>query len=393
MDTEETPAAPRVPAELFEELRQKLAQSGPAAAIDQLCTKLLQAEDYQNYFYAKLMQKRVELGVSPFPMGPATELPSHTHEAYEEAIRQTGREVGQILLNKRDIPRAWTYFRILGEPEPVRQALETFIPQPGEDTYGLVEVAWQQQVHPKKGFELILESHGICSAITMVHSSDLSQQPALRQHCIQKLIHAMHAQLKERLQNDLRGRGVNLSESESITTLVEKHPELFVDDAYHIDVSHLSSIVQMALHLPACPELHQVQELCEYGARLSVGLRGDNDPPFQDTYKDYLAYVKVVNGIEVEAGLAHFAKKAEEGRQEGYQYPAEVYVNLLVKISRLAQALQAARDYLSDANDRELSCPGVVELAKLSQDFATLSEVAQQKSDPVTFLAGLIASR
>jgi hypothetical protein len=392
MDITET-SEPTLDTAFFGELRSILADGGELGAVDALSAKLLEMGDYQNYFYTKLMRKRVELGVSPFPTGPASELPEQTHEAYETAIRDAGREVGSLLLARRDIPRAWSYFRMLGEPGPVREALDSYVPTPGEDTYGLVEVAWQQQVHPKKGFDLILESHGICSAITMVHSTDLTQQPNLREYCIQKLIKAMHSQLLERLQNDLKARGVDFSESASITALVQQNPELFADDAYHVDVSHLSSVVQMALHLTKCPELAFVQELCEYGSRLSQGLQGDNDPPFQATYKDYLPYIKVVNGEEVEEGLTHFARKAEEGQLEGYQYPAEVYVNLLVKIGRLSDALQAARKHLADANERELSCPGVTELARQAKDFATLTQIAEQKSDPVTFLAGLIAGR
>lgn len=393
MNTDEIPYAPKFSPEFFTELRQQLQQAGPLMAIDSLCEKMLAAQDYQNYFYAKLMRKRVELGVSPFPTGPSSDLPEQTHEAYENAIREAGREVGQLLLGRHDIPRAWSYFRILGEVQPVRQALEAYQPEPGEDTYAIVDVAWQQQVHPKKGFDLILQSHGICSAITMVHSSDLSQQPDLRQYCVKQLIQAMHSQLRERLHNDLQGRGLAFEASAPISSWVQSHPELFADDAYHVDVSHLSSVVQLALQLPKCEELFLVQELCEYGSRLSVGLRGDNDPPFQDTYLDYLPYVKVLNGVDVEAGLAHFAQKAEQGTQNGYQYPAEVYVNLLVKSGRIDEALIAAKKYLQDCNERELSCPGIVELAKQAKAYADLTAIAEQKSDPVTFLAGLIAGR
>lgn len=61
--------------------------------------------------------------------------------------------------------------------------------------------------------------------------------------------------------------------------LVEAHPELFADDAYHIDTSHLSSVCQMALYLPPGEENKLARELCEYGKRLSPNLRGGGATP------------------------------------------------------------------------------------------------------------------
>src|SRR5438128_12574424 len=119
---------PALDAAAFERLQAALAARGPAVAIDELVAELRKTEDFQGLFYALLMKKRVELGVSPFPTGPATELPAHTHEAYENAIREAGREVGGFLLQRKQYSKAWAFFRMLGEPEPVREALEAFTP-------------------------------------------------------------------------------------------------------------------------------------------------------------------------------------------------------------------------------------------------------------------------
>ncbi len=392
MDTADAPPAPPLDPALFDRVRSALEAAGPLAAIDKLCDELRQAEDFQNLFYARLMRKRVELGVPPFPTGPSAELPPQTHAPYEEAIRQAGREVGQLYLDRGDIPKAWMYFRMLGEPAPVREALAAYAPGPEEDTYPLVEVAWQQGVFPEKGFDIILDRHGVCSAITMVHSADLSQNPAVRDHCVRRLVRALHEQLAERLRADLQARGVEVPPAATVPEMIRDRAELFADDLYHVDVSHLSSVVQMALQLPPGPELDLARELCAYGEKLSPSLRGDNDPPFDDTYADYKVYLDVLAGSDVEAGLAHFHAKAERGAAEGYQFPAEVLVNLLLRIDRLPEALKAARTYLASVDDRQLSCPGVTELARRAGDYEILSAVARLKADPVNFLAGLIAA-
>src|SRR5262249_17512723 len=145
--------------------------AGPAAAIERLVAELRKAEDFQNLFYALLMKKRVELGAAPFPTGPSADLPPHTHEPYEQAIREAGREVWHALLAGKRYAQAWAFFRMLGEPEPVRVALEEYTPGSEDDIYPVIEIAWQNQVLPKKGFDLVLDRHGVCSAITMVSSS------------------------------------------------------------------------------------------------------------------------------------------------------------------------------------------------------------------------------
>ncbi|MBY0461147.1 MAG: hypothetical protein K2V38_27815, partial [Gemmataceae bacterium] len=265
-------AQPAIRDEAFDRLQAALADRGPAAAIDLLLEELQEAQDFQALFYAKLLAKRVELGVSPFPTSPASELPPHTHEPYEEAIRAAGREVGGLLLERKEFAKAWAFFRMLGEPEPVRAALETYSPGPDDDVYQAIEIAWQNGLLPKKGFDLVLERHGICSAITVVSGSDLSSNPDLREYCVGRLASALHAQLTERLRTDLSARGASAPEGATVPQLVGMHPGLFDDDAYHIDTSHLSSVVQMSTQLPPGDALDKARELCAYGRKLAPGL-------------------------------------------------------------------------------------------------------------------------
>jgi hypothetical protein len=390
MDTD-TP--PTLEPSAFDRIRVALDAGGPLAAIDRLCDELRRAEDFQNLFYARLMRSRVELGVPPFPTGPAADLPPQAADAYEEAIRLAGREVGHIYLSRGDIPKAWLFFRMLGEPEPVQEALTKYEPGPEEDTYPVVEVAWQHAVLPEKGFDIILDRHGVCSAITMVHSADLAHNPPLREYCIRRLVRALHEQLSERLRADLEARGEKVPPGATIPDMLRGHDDLFTDDMYHIDVSHLSSVAQMAMHLPPGPELDMARELCQYGEKLSPQLRGDSEPPFEDTYADYKAYLDVLAGEDREAALAHFRAKLEPAAAEGYTFPAEVLVNLLLRIDRLPEALDVARKYLTTVDDRQLSCPGATELARRAEDYAALSELAKARADAVNYVAGLIAGR
>ncbi|HXG10448.1 MAG TPA: hypothetical protein VNK04_11845 [Gemmataceae bacterium] len=378
--------------QVFDELERTVATEGPAAAIDRLCTRLREQKDYGSLFYALLMKKRYELGVSPLPTGPAQDLPESAHAPYEQAIREAGRLVGRLYLEAGDIPQAWAYFRMLGEPEPVAAALERYQPRDDDDVQTLVHIAFYEGVHPRKGFDWILERNGICNAITTLGSVELPHSADVRRYCVQRLVRALYQELRERLAADIAHRTGGPAPTGSVRELLAERDWLFADEYAHIDISHLSAVVQMSIQLEPGEELNLARELCQYGQRLPARLRYPGDPPFEDQYRAYGLYLDALAGENVEEALAYFRRQAEEADPETVgTYPAEVLVNLLLRLDRPAEALAVARRFLTKVDSRRLSCPGIAELCRLAGDYGTLAEVAREQGDTVHFLAGLIA--
>jgi hypothetical protein len=377
----------------LDELQRTLSSKGPEAAIEQLCTVLRSQKDYANLFYALLLKKRHALGVSPVPTEGANELPEAVHAPYEEAIREAGRLVGQLYLDEGDIPHAWMYYRMLGETEPVARALEGYRFKEEEDPQQLIEIAFHHSVHPRKGFDWILDRYGICSTITTV-SGQQFPDPAVREYCIRGLVRALYEQLRQRLAEEVARHEGKAPEDQSVRQLMAGKDYLFEDDFYHVDVSHLSSIVQMSVHLAPGAELDMARELCAYGQRLSPRFQYAGDPPFEEQYRDYGIYLSVLAGDKVDEGIAHFRAKAENADPETIgTFPAEVLVNLLVRIDRPAEALQVARQFLTKPQSTPPSCPSIVELCRQTRDYKTLAEVAREQGDPVHFMAGLLAAK
>lgn len=381
---------------LYHAVDDRLAGGGPLAAVDALAERLRKSGDWQSLFYALLMRKRVELGVSPFPLGAAADLPAETHQEYEDAIRLAARHVGGLYLEKGDIAKAWPFYRMLGEPEAFKAALVGYSPGPEDDIYPLVDIAWQQGVAPERGFDWILERSGVCSAITMVQSSDFRSNPTTRDHCVRKLVRALHAQLTERLAHDLTQRGSPPAPGTTIAQILAANPDLLAEEWYHVDVSHLSSVCQLALTLPAGPEAELALDLCAYGQRLAPALRGEGGGYGNGaTYADAEAGLNIVTGRDVSGGLNHFEQKLADVvalDPEDARGPAETLVNMHLKAGRPADALRVARAYLADAPDGSTDCPSLAELARLTGDYAGLTEVAKAHRDPVTYLASRIAA-
>jgi hypothetical protein len=387
--------------QLFDDICSTLRAEGAGPAIERLCATLRESGEYHLLFYARLLQKRHELGVSPIPTGPAAEVPAEKQPAYEVAIREAAREAGSLYLQAGMLPQAWGLFRMIDEPAPVRQAIEAAHPAEDDDVQGLVQLAFYEGLAPKKGFDLLLQRYGTCSAITTLSSGEAQLSDDVKQHCVKALVRRLYSDLCASLRAAIAEAVGTAPEAPStpeeppgtLAKLMEGRDYLFGEDAYHIDTSHLSSVVQMAMSLSPSPELDQARELAAYGARLSGRFLGQDDFPFDRGFADYGVYLDILRGQDVEAGVAHFRGKLESADPEEIgSYPAEVLVNLYLKLGRGAEALAVARKHLANVEGRPLSCPNLNELCQKLGDYQALAETAREQGDPVHYLAGLIAA-
>jgi len=377
---------------VFDSLKARLAADGPKAAADQLCESLRKAGDYGKLFYALLLKKRIEMGILPIPTASAVDLSNAQQEQYEQAIREACRTVGLLFLDAGNIGAAFSYFNMIGEREPLVAAIEKYAPGPEDDVQPVVEVAFQQAVHPRRGFDLVLERYGICSAITTATQFAGQLPPEARDYCITRLAQSLHDQLSERLRAEITERE-GKAPTGSLAEMIDRRDWLFGEDAYHTDTSHLSSVVQMSIELADPAGLQLARDLCAYGRRLAPNLRFPGTPPFENLYHDVDVYLSVLLGEKVEEGLAHFRAKITADPDGPDSFAAEVLVKLLVRLGRLEEALAVASEYFVNLDERQLSCPGVFDLSQRLKDYGALAEVARKRNDPVHFLAGLIAAK
>ena len=237
----------------LDDLQHTLATQGAAAAIDRLCTDLRESKDYANLFYALLMKKRHELGVSPVATGSNQDLPPEVHQQFEEGIRAAAVAVGNLYLEEGNIQQAWGYFsHARGKSAPSTRRLDKLQPKEEDDAQPLIDIAFHQGVHPRKGFDWILERYGICSAHH--HPGQrraIAFAPEVKYYCIQRLVRTLHGDTGERLKAEIAHKQGFEPTGKTIPELLAGRDWLFEDDCYHIDISHLSSVVQMSTQLEA----------------------------------------------------------------------------------------------------------------------------------------------
>jgi hypothetical protein len=399
--TEGEPADHR---ETFDALAQALRDSGPVALLDLLIHRLDERGEYRALLDAKLLKARFELGLPLIQSGSLAELDGDARAKYEDRYVEAIRTVGQKLLDAGDIPAAWPYFRAIGETDPIARAIDAYSPSENDERLGqVVEVAFNQGANPRKGFALILQHYGTCSSISAFEG--LPRDEATRSACADMLVRQLHEHLTANLRADIAARGQPLpTEGTSIPHLIAGRDWLFVDDAYHIDVSHLSSTVRISPLLSEPSTIALALELTEYGRKLSGRHRYEGDPPFADVYEDHRMFLRALLGQDVDASIAHFTRKLEatsaESASENDLDPerprqdalasAQVLVGLLARIGRLDEAIDVAAEHLAGVPEASLFCPGVPQLCQRAGQPDKLARIARHQGDLVSYAAAIL---
>ena len=366
-------------------------------AFEQLVERFTQDKQYGSVFNARLMRARLELGLPLMSNPSISEVPNDLQQRYQDAYLDAAREVGQLFLNDGNIPDAWPYFRAVGNVKPIIDALDAFEADEAASAASLerlsatIQIAFQEGVHPQKGFELMLTHYGMCRAVTMfgAYPGQSGRDESLR-----LLVRSLHEEIVENLKRAIAAVEGTPPESRSIPTLIAGRDWLFENHAQSTDSSHLASLLKFCGELDDKPALLQAVEIADYGCRLSPMFQYDDDPPFDRGYEDRGIYLRALAREDVDRAVAHFeARAADCDLDRNGSRPAEVLVELLCRLARYDDAIRAFRRYLTDAPPAQLSCPTLPQLCEMAGDFEQLKEIARVQSDPLSYIAAAIKSR
>jgi hypothetical protein len=379
------------------EIQSLLQDQGPASAVDELIRNAKEKAQPRPLLDALLLKARLDLGLSP--TGVISELlPADLKMKYEDRYVEALRSVGQMLLDRSDIPAAWPYFRVIGEKEPVRIAIENFDPgQADEHALGaVIDIAFQQQVHPIKGFSWVLDRYGICSAISSFEA--IPGDEKIRAEAAAMLTKALYDQLQYSLASEIERRdGQKPSESATVVEMITGKTWIYDDDAYAIDVSHLSSVVRLSPLLKDASSIAFAVQLAQYGSGLSDRFRYDGLPPFEDIYADHAIYLNALIGKDVETAVKHFQSKVQKPSVDEDQpadpletLPAQTLVRLLARLGRIEEAISVASEHLMEIPDSYLLCPTVSALCRDANRPDLLAQAAVGVEDWALYLGARI---
>ncbi|MDX1964065.1 MAG: hypothetical protein SFX18_13005 [Pirellulales bacterium] len=351
-----------------------------------------QQANYHDLFQIRLMQVRTKLGLPAVATSQAEELPAPQRQALEAAYLEVCEEVGQLWLAAGNPRAAWSYLRLGGQREPVARKLRE-TPVTSENLDELLELALSEQIAPAYGLRLILDHFGVCQAITAFDSELAQASPRERELAANDLVARLHADLLATLGEEITRRepSFTLANADTLSTLLHDRQWLFADNAYHLDTTHLSSVVRIARWVADPRYLKLARELCQYGQHLSAQLQLAGDPPFTDNYRAHELFFAAQLGENIDQALAYFEQAAAQTDSPyDLTLPAETYIVLLTRLRRWPQALAAAARWFPPGQRTSGFAPTLVELSNLAGDYAPLCAASRERGDVLHFVVGLL---
>jgi hypothetical protein len=380
-----------MPEDVFGTLEQLLESENPSTSFDLLISQFRAAQDYRSLFEALLMRKRLELGLPLFLKDDLSAVPAEARDVYGQAVTEAAREVGELFLSNGEIAQAWPYLRATGDSARVADAIEKVEAGDSDGVNRIIEIAFQEGVHPAKGLELIVAKYGICQAISAFEVTAVQKD---REKCLTVLARNLHNEVVERLGSAIEQEEGSRPVSTSIPELIDGRDWLFGEYSTYVDTSHLVSLLHYCREVSDASVLRIFHDLCEYGKRLSSQVRVQCQPPFEDVYIDFDHYVQALLGVDVESHLAHFRRKvAEADPERAGSAPAQALVRLLVRLARYEEALEVALAHFPHAPSADLACPAATELCQLAGRFDRLKELARERGDWLSYAAASLEAR
>lgn len=378
----------------FDRIAKLKSSEGPQAAIDLLIETLRNEKNYHRVFDALLMKKKNELGLPLLHPTSLDDVPSNQRVDFEKYYVDSAREVGNLFLNNNQLGEAWVYFRTIQEPDAVSEALETAtLPDDYEKSQELINIALYEGANPVRGLQFLLQSNGTCNTITAMDQAmqgldSTNRQKAaamIVQHLYEELIMTVKSEVERRMPLPPSAKEPTLRE------LIMGREWLFQEGNYHIDVSHLNSVVRFSRFLdPGTPELEQAVQLAEYGCHLDTQFQYPGEAPFEDFYPSHLHFLNVLLGRNVDEAMAYFQQKLDaEPDEPDQQMIAYVMVDLLIRCDRLDQAMEIAGKHLRFLDEPTFS---FAELCTKAGKLDAWAEASKAKGDLVAFTAAIVQS-
>lgn len=379
--------------DVFAALEESQQQS-PESVLERLIETLTAQKNYHRLFDALLMQQKHAMGLEVLQPTTFDNVPDERKKEFEEAYIEAARKVGNLFLDEKMYSDAWLYFQTIQEPERVSEALSKINPRtvPEDKVEGLIQVCAYEGANPEKGFEIMLQSNGICNTITVFDQMNAQLKPESRKKIAQLLVDQLYTDLVQSLQYHVQQKMPIAPPADNLRELIAGRDWMFEGGSYHIDVSHLNSVVRFARLLSEDdPHLAKVIELCEYGARLDQQFQYPGESPFEDFYPAHLHFFKALVGEENDRNLAigYFEKKLEmEPDEDDKQMIAYVLIDLLTRLKMNERAIELAETYLSQFEDPNTF--SFTSLCRQTNHLDVLQKVARGKGDLVTFAGALL---
>lgn len=378
---------------IYEQLREN--ESNPATVLDTLIGHLRSQRRATELFEAIKMRTRLSLGL---PLVIVEEEPKHSVDVerqLESGLLEACREAGVMLLEDGHVGQGWMYLRPTGDMETA-QKLAAKVESTDENHEELIQVLLQEGVDIQRGFEIMLKHQGTCSSITNYQQSMPQRSRSDRQQAANALLDHFYAELSQAVRDDICRREAPAGDDETLLEMIEKRADLMSQGGYHLDTTHVASVVQISTVIDDPDRIQKAYELTQYGRRLHHTLQYPGEEPYKDFYPAHLAFYSALLGKNTDASLEYFRHKAEllDPMQHGTG-PIETYVDLLSRTGQKRRAIEAATQLVPDGVPPQRIIPMLMQLIasvsaeELEPAKSAIAEYCQRRGDLLGYTAAI----
>lgn len=373
---------------IFQQLQEDFQAGGLGAALA-TAEKTLRAEKrFHELFEVLKMRSRTHLGL-PLLHDENLQLSEVDQRKLEDALLAACRDVGFALMHAGQVQESWGYLKHLTDHREVLAEINK-LNVTEENVEAIIGLLLYEGLDCDRGFQLVLEKYGTCNAITTMQNAMYGRSRKDRCATGRRLVEHVHRELLDSVKAHIEREEGAAPAGDRLVTLMKGRDFLFADGSYHIDTSHLGSTVQIAVELSDTRSLELALDMAEYGRLLHPDLQYPSSPPFEDTYPSHLCFFSALLGRDVESSLDYFRQRAEEtdAHQEG-TFAIETYIDLLARIGRPADAMEAAVQLLPPGMQTTGRAPTLYDLSVQMGSFDRYRELCVEREDLLGFVIGL----
>ncbi|MCP4888569.1 MAG: hypothetical protein GY904_18390, partial [Planctomycetaceae bacterium] len=308
-------------------------------------------------------------------------------------------EAGTMLIQQGKVGEGWMYLRPTGDLELARKLIAEI--EIGDDNYDeMIQVLLHEGIDVGRGYQAVLDHQGTCNSITLYEQALTGRSKTDRRAAAARLLDHLYDELVSMVRGDISRREAPADESETLVEMLEKRKWLLEEGGYHLDTTHISSTVKISTVLDEPEQLRKAWELTQYGRRLHHQFQYPGEEPFVDFYPAHAAFFSILLGENIDAGLKVFERKARSVDVSEHGTGAlEAYVDLLDRVGRHQEAVEAAIELVPDELPPQRIVPLLIEIAKKvtpaenrSAACGAIAQYCKQHEDILGYAAVLDAS-
>ena len=363
------------------QLFDELAPDQVGRRLDFLATHFRRGKEYHRLFDVLKMQLRQKLGL---PLLHSEQAPAPSEEVQqdlEDGLLESCREMAKLHFSDGLLEDGWVYLQPIGD-EPLARELIEGVEVTDENFNTIVEIAFNQGIHPEYGYEVMLRESGTCNGITAfdVHARNFDSKTVSKLASV--LLNHFYDELLANVRHHVKEMKGEKTETKTLAELLLKHDWLVNEGGHHIDATHLASVVRISRQCMNQGDHEKALALSLYGCRLGDDFKFGSDPPFQDIYEDHRLWFAALSGKGTKQAVETFSRKANEAKGEyGELACAEALVDLQIRIGDRDAAVASAVQRLWPLIDQDGLPPSAFEIAKSAEQFNVIAEAFKQKSN------------